>query len=119
MGKKTDRERRFSLFHMGNTQCPICLTPFSEAQVTSGTGVTLEHAPPKTLGGKIVCLTCADCNNRGSRLDKLAMMDKKARDDHASGRGTRVEMDSFGWGITSGYIRAWQSTYPAPSRLSA
>ena len=105
MGKKTDRERRLSLFHMGNTQCPICLIPFSEAQVTSGREVTLEHAPPKTLGGKIVCLTCADCNNKGSRLDKLAMMKKKARDDHASGRGTRVEMDFFGWGITSGYIR--------------
>ena len=64
-----------------------------------------EHAPPKTLGGKIVCLTCADCNHKASRLDRLAMMAKKARDDHASGRGTKVEMDFFGWGITSGYIR--------------
>ena len=105
MGKKTDRERRLSLFHMGNTQCPICLTPFSEAQVSSGEEVTLEHAPPKTLGGRIVCLTCTDCNNKGSRLDRLAMMERKARDDHTSGRGTRVEMDFFGWGITSGYIR--------------
>ena len=105
MGKKTDRERRLSLFHMGNTQCPICLTSFSEAQVTSGREVTLEHAPPKTLGGKIVCLTCAACNNKASRLDKLAMLEKQATDDHASGRGTRVEMDFFGWGITSGYIR--------------
>lgn len=102
---KTDRERRLNLFHMGNTECPICLTPFSEAQVTAGKEVTLEHAPAKALGGKIVCLTCGDCNNKGSRLDKLAMMEKKARDDHASGRGTRVEMDFFGWGITSGYIR--------------
>ena len=104
MGKKTDRERRLSLFHMGNTQCPICLTPFSEAQVKSGRQVTLEHAPPKTLGGKIVCLTCTDCNNKGSRLDRLAMMERKARDDHARGRGTRVEMEFFGLGITSGYI---------------
>lgn len=105
MGKKTDRDRRLSLFHMGNNQCPICLIPFSEAQVKYGREVTLEHAPPKTLGGAIVCLTCADCNNKGSRLDRLAMMEKKARDDHGSGRGTRVEMDFFGWGITSGYVR--------------
>ncbi len=105
MGKKTDRERRLSLFHMGNTECPICLIPFSEAQVASGKEVTLEHAPPKTLGGKIVCLTCANCNNKGSRLDRLAKMEKEARDDHASGRGTKVEMDFFGWGIRSGYIR--------------
>ena len=41
MGKKTDRERRLSLFHMGNTQCPICLSPFSEAQVMAGRDVTL------------------------------------------------------------------------------
>ena len=105
MGKKTDRERRLSLFHMGNTQCPICLTPFSEAEVTSGREVTLEHAPPKTLGGNVVCLTCADCNNKASRLDRLAMLEKKARDDHVSGRGTRVEVDLFGLGITSGYVR--------------
>ena len=105
MGKKTDRKRRLSLFHMGNTQCPICLIPFSEAQVTSGREVTLEHVPPKTLGGNVVCLTCADCNNKASRLDRLVMLEKKARDDHVSGCGTRVEVDFFGHGITSGYLR--------------
>lgn len=53
----------------------------------------------------MVCLTCADCNNRASRLDNLAKMAEKARDDHLSGRGTRVEVDFFGAGIVSGYVR--------------
>ena len=67
--------------------------------------MTLEHAPPETLGGRIVCLTCMHCNNRASRLDNLAKMAERARDDHLSGRGTRVEVDFFGAGITSGYVR--------------
>ena len=67
--------------------------------------VTLEHAPPEALGGKVVCLTCTDCNNRASRIDHLAKIAARARDDHVSGRGTRVEVDFFGGGIVSGYVR--------------
>ena len=61
--KRTDRELRLKLFSFGNTQCPICLTRFTERQVELGKKVTLEHAPPKTLGGKVVCLTCEECNH--------------------------------------------------------
>ena len=74
-------------------------------QVEYGKKVTLEHAPPEALGGKVVCLTCSECNNGASRLDHAAKMVQKARDDHVSGRGTRVEVDFFGVGITSGYVR--------------
>ena len=74
-------------------------------QVEYGKKVTLEHAPPKALGGKVVCLTCEDCNNGASRIDHAAKMVQKARDDHVSGRGTRVEFDFFGAGIASGYLR--------------
>ena len=105
MSRKTDRQRRLRLFDRGNNQCPICLTPFTRMQVESGEKATLEHAPPETLGGKVVCLTCMHCNNRASRLDNLAKMAERARDDHLSGRGTRVEVDFFGAGITSGYVR--------------
>ena len=105
MSKKTDRDRRQRLFQRGNTQCPICLTSFTRALVRSGNKVTLEHAPPKTLGGRVACLTCADCNNSASRFDRLAKMVEEAKDDHLSGRGTRVEMDFFGGGIVSGYVR--------------
>ena len=78
---------------------------FTKTHVEVGKQVTLEHAPPDSLGGKIVCLTCADCNNKASRLDRLAKIDQKAKDDHLAGRGTRVEVDFFGAGIVSGYVR--------------
>ena len=103
MNKSTARKLR--LFGLGNTHCPICFTPFTKMQVEYGKKVTLEHAPPKALGGKVVCLTCEDCNHGASRLDHAAKMVQKARDDHVSGRGTRVEFDFFGAGITSGYVR--------------
>lgn len=105
MSKRTDRKLRLKLFRHGNTQCPICLTPFTSMQVEFGKKVTLEHAPPEALGGKVACLTCSDCNNGASRLDHAAKMAQKARDDHVFGRGTRVEVDFFGAGITSGYLR--------------
>ena len=105
MSKRTDRELRLKLFSFGNTQCPICFTPFTERQVEFGKTVTLEHAPPKALGGKVVCLTCEDCNHGASRLDHAAKMAQKARDDHVSGRGTPVEVDFFGARTTSRYLR--------------
>ena len=105
MSKKTDRKLRLKLLRLGNNRCPICLTPFTKMQVEYGKKVTLEHAPPEALGGKVVCLTCADCNNSASRIDHAAKMAQKARDDHVSGRGTWVEVDFFGAGITSGYLR--------------
>lgn len=105
MSNRNDRQRRLKLFDRGNTKCPICLTTFSRRQVAWGKDVSLEHAPPKTLDGRIVCLTCTNCNNRASRIDRLAKLAEKARDDHISGRGTRVEVDFFGAGIISGYVR--------------
>lgn len=105
VSKKTDRERRLRLFDRGNTLCPTCLSSFTRRQAAAGKKVTLEHAPPKALGGKIVCLTCVDCNNRASRIDRLAKIDQKAKEDHVAGRGTRVEVDFFGAGIVSGYMR--------------
>ena len=103
--KRTDRELRLKLFSRGNTQCPVCLTPFTKMQVEFGKKVTLEHAPPEALGGKVVCLTCEDCNHGASRLDHAAKMAQKARDDHVSGRGTQIEIDFFGARTTSGYVR--------------
>ncbi len=44
--------------YAGAFACPICLrliTDFDE--------VTIEHSPPKSLGGRAVALTCRDCNN--------------------------------------------------------
>ena len=39
--------------------CPLCLQRFREPNA-----LTLEHAPPASLGGRAVCLTCLGCNSR-------------------------------------------------------
>lgn len=45
--------------------CPICLQPFSDIQATSV--ATKEDAPPQSLGGTKVVLTCKKCNNSAGR----------------------------------------------------
>lgn len=42
--------------------CPLCLKPYATS--ANDKTLSLEHAPPKKLGGKIVALTCQSCNNR-------------------------------------------------------
>jgi hypothetical protein len=45
--------------------CPLCARPFPNID-----DLTFEHAPPKSLGGREVALTCKRCNNTaGSSLD--------------------------------------------------
>lgn len=55
-------------------RCPICCDDFDERAIFKGAPdtycLTLEHAPPESIGGKVVALTCKKCNNDlGSRLD--------------------------------------------------
>lgn len=55
-------------------RCPICQRDYDERAIKKDSPVdyslTLEHAPPDSIGGKIVALTCKSCNNElGSRLD--------------------------------------------------
>jgi hypothetical protein len=50
--------------------CPLCLRGFSKDEVEAEGMLSEEHAPPESLGGEVVCLTCRDCNSSaGSQLD--------------------------------------------------
>lgn len=98
-----DRRLRLRLYRAGNTKCPICLSQFTQSDVATGR-VTLEHAPPRALGGSAICLTCSDCNNRASRIDQHAILANRARDEWESGQGARVEIDFFGVKTTSRYF---------------
>jgi len=52
--------------------CPICLVPFSEndLNINLKNHLTLEDAPPYSLGGKASTLTCKKCNNEsGHKID--------------------------------------------------
>ena len=45
--------------------CPLCGRGFTEAQ-----DFTVEHVPPKSVGGTAMCVTCRECNSRaGHRVD--------------------------------------------------
>lgn len=60
--------------------CPICTTLFREESVDDGR-LTLEHAPPGSIGGKAVALTCQRCNSEaGSQVDSQMRRRENVRD---------------------------------------
>lgn len=66
--------------------CPICLNEFIEDDLKddSANMLTLEDAPPKSLGGKANTMTCKTCNSRcGHEIDfhlteRLIELDERA-----------------------------------------
>lgn len=44
----------------GRYLCPLCLDWFEDFDE-----LTLEHAPPESIGGRHIAITCRDCNSRG------------------------------------------------------
>ena len=75
MSRKSHKEIRRSFYEAGNIRCPICLERFTEAEALDGRTVTLEHVPPKALGGKPMCLTCTSCNvGAGHGVDQAAVL---------------------------------------------
>lgn len=88
MTRTSRKAKRLRLYEAGNEACPICFARFTEEEVTRGTSVTLEHAPPEAIGGRVVCLTCTGCNSEGSKHDRaLADMAREK-----SGYGTPVNV---------------------------
>ena len=97
MSRKNARDRRLTFFDLGNTRCPICLAAFSRDAVKSGDSVSIEHVPPKSVGGVERCLTCSSCNDSAGRtIDQDAAMRNRAIMDAESGRGLKLEIDAFG-----------------------
>ena len=75
MSRASSKRQRLHLFRRGNDRCPICLTPFIEAEVEQGQTVTLEHVPARAFraGGTAMCLTCRPCNLNTSRAEHAAV----------------------------------------------
>ena len=102
MARKTGRAKRLAFFDRGNTECPICLSSFSRDEAAKDSRVTLEHAPPKALGGAIMCLTCADCNAAaGKKTDQAVAAINRATIDRTAGRGEKVEFNILGTSHTA------------------
>lgn len=67
MARKTGRRKRKQLYDRGNVACPICFAAFTRSTALAGRRVTLEHVPPKSIGGQVRCLTCRQCNADAGR----------------------------------------------------
>jgi hypothetical protein len=52
---------------LGEFMCPLCYRHFPKTALTQGHQLTLEHVPPRSLGGTLATctLTCQACNNDG------------------------------------------------------
>ena len=109
------RRLRQRLFDAGNNRCPICLSAFDRSDVMAGTEVTLEHAPPKSLGGVPLCLTCKSCNNKASLIDQHAFSSAKARNEWAEGQGAPIVVDFFGHKRSHRFVPR-DSNAPFPAR---
>ena len=73
MGEKKRNVRRF--FDAGNTRCPICWRSLANRN-----DITVEHVPPKSIGGVKACLTCKACNNSFSEDEEYMRRDVEGAD---------------------------------------
>ena len=88
MSRKTGRQKRLRLYERGNVACPICFASFTREMASAGRKVTLEHVPPKFIGGRDRCLTCRHCNaDTGRDIDQAASIAE---------RPTKVTVDVMG-----------------------
>lgn len=59
--------------------CPLCLRAFDKEAVCDGQ-LTIEHVPPKRLGGRGILLTCKQCNSfSGHALDAAVSQREEQR----------------------------------------
>ena len=67
------KQRRIkNLQKRGNTYCPLCMCSFNSIVIP-----TLEHIPPKKLGGQVKCLTCKDCNQKTGDTIERSLINSK------------------------------------------
>ena len=76
--------------------CPLCLHAYPKEAISNGV-FTIEHAPPKSLDGKPLVLTCLKCNRHsGKSLDPHMMKADRPiavlRGEHPGGQLVRVRV---------------------------
>ncbi len=76
--------------------CPICLDEFSENDLYESSDknfLTLEDAPPNSLGGNKIALTCKKCNSEcGHNIDFHLAEILKSIDNHSLFQGSKTHM---------------------------
>jgi len=77
--------------------CPICLRP--HADLNTDDPLTLEDAPPKSLGGSANTLTCKSCNNTAGHKIDFHLTERLREIDSGKfipGTETRVKVNIYG-----------------------
>lgn len=64
--------------------CPLCARGFSREALDDRT-LTIEHAPPESLGGRPVCLTCKECNSSAGHTVDAHMQRRERAFDFLAG----------------------------------
>lgn len=86
--------------------CPICCRPFTEAQVLKhddGDYLTIDHIPPRSLGGTAELLTCFECNNTASEFDKELQFFTHKSDSGIINMLTKLKVDGLRFGARTIY----------------
>lgn len=84
--------------------CPLCCRQFSEADLSTNVEnyLTLEDAPPRSLGGSANILTCKECNNvAGHKVDAHLTAGLRAKDvrDFLPGSESKVRFIKDGYTV--------------------
>ncbi|WP_045875796.1 HNH endonuclease [Pseudofrankia sp. DC12] len=110
--------------------CPLCLDSMFTVEELDTGELTVEHVPPRSLGGHAMVLTCRRCNNyAGSRWDAQAYRRRQFHEylTGQSGRAETVTLDIGGVITraelhltgTSGFLIAETPKINNPANLAA
>ena len=86
--------------------CPLCFRSFTEAQVLrrdAGDHLTIDHIPPKSLGGTVQILTCFECNNTASQFDRELQFFTHKPDSGIISMRTKLKVGDLRFGATTIY----------------
>ena len=80
--------------------CPLCLQAFSTDALVARF-LTREHAPPQSLGGRRLALTCKPCNDEGGHSLDIDMRGEANLYDFATGQMPEIKAEL---GTSSGQV---------------
>lgn len=96
--------------------CPICAVIFEYDALIEKT-LTREHAPPASIGGRAVLLTCKLCNNSaGTNYDKQAIARKKFLDtrhaifSNGTGKFGGIQLEANGISVNASFEKDSRGT---------
>lgn len=79
LGARACAEALPGLYSVPTYLCHVCVAPFTSEAVFDG-ALSVEHVPPRSLGGQELLLTCTQCNNvAGTKLDASASTQEEVR----------------------------------------